>query len=119
MPDASAFTDYHRTYLNFQITLVFLKNPPDSYQQPGVDLVRRLDAIQADVNSGSLGNQYHFETAVLKLSNAAYDGHLSVEFIDQNIFRFGPGIDLRLVSIAKSQLDIPRVYVQSKSAVTP
>jgi hypothetical protein len=117
--DASAFIDYYRTYLNFQSTLAFLKNPPTSYQQPAVDLLGGLDAIQADVDSGRLKNQYDFETAVLKLVYAAHDGHLSLEFGANNIFLFDPGSDLRLVSVAIDQVHLPQVYIKSKITRVP
>jgi hypothetical protein len=75
---ASQFLDYYNDTLQFQSTLTYLKNPPRSYQQPGVDLLGGLAALQQGIEDGIFLNQYEFEAALQTLLYAAHDVHVTL-----------------------------------------
>jgi len=55
---ATSFIQYYNDTIQFQSTLEYLKDPPTSYQQPGIDLVGGLAHLQSGVNNGAFQNQY-------------------------------------------------------------
>ena len=107
---ASEFITYYKDTLQFQSTLVYLKDPPPSYQQPAVDLLDGLDALQAQVNSGAFNNEYDFEVTLQKLIFAAHDNHLYLNGGATGVFSFG-AFDY-LVSVSIDGLTIPKVYIE-------
>lgn len=54
---ATRFLDYYSDTLQFQSTLSYLKSPPPSYQQPGVDLLKGLEDLKKGVQEGIFPNQ--------------------------------------------------------------
>ncbi|MCJ1290184.1 hypothetical protein MMC34_001720 [Xylographa carneopallida] len=107
---ATQFLKYYKDSLEFQSTLTYLKNPPSSYQQPGVDILGGLDRIQRDVDTGVFDNQYDFELEVQNLVYSAHDSHLYLLAGATSIFSFGSPFYITSVSIdgqAPPQIYIP------------
>lgn len=95
---ATSFLQYYNDTLQFQSTLAYLKNPPTSYQQPGVDLVGGLMELQMGVNNNAFQNQYEFEAALAALLLASHDSHLILDSGILAVFNFGSAWDLVSVS---------------------
>ncbi|KAL8727200.1 MAG: hypothetical protein Q9181_005802 [Wetmoreana brouardii] len=93
----------------FQSTLAYLRNPPTTYQQPPVDLLAGIDAIQQAVNKGVYQNEYDFEAAVQKLVYSTHDAHISLYAGILNIFSFGAPVSL--VSVSSDGIALPKAYI--------
>lgn len=106
---ATQFIQYYNDTLQFQSTLEYLKNPPTSYQQPGVDLVLGLETLQLGVSNGVFTNQYEFEAALQSLLLAAHDSHLTLFSGILAAFSFGSPWDL--VSVSTDGVEVPKVYI--------
>ncbi|KAL8698577.1 MAG: hypothetical protein Q9201_006494 [Fulgogasparrea decipioides] len=106
---ATQFLSYYKDTLQFQSTLAYLKNPPKTYQQPPVDLLAGIDAIQQAVNKGVYENEYDFEAAVQRLVYSTHDAHISLYAGILNIFSFGAPVSL--VSISSDGIALPKVYI--------
>jgi hypothetical protein len=94
--------------------LAYLKNPPTSYQQPGVDLVEGLGQLQSGVDNGAFANQYEFEAALQALLLAAHDSHLTLYSGILAAFSFGSPTDL--VSVSIDGVQNPKVYIATDIA---
>jgi hypothetical protein len=66
--------EYFYDSAEFQSNLAYLKSPPPSYQQAGVDFLGGLELIQAKINNGGYANQYEFEAALQALIYSTHDG---------------------------------------------
>jgi hypothetical protein len=106
---ATRFLHYYNDTLQFQSTLTYLKNPPRSYQQPGVDLIGGLNQLQEAVNSGTFSNQYEFEAALQTLIYAAHDSHLDLIAGILAVFSFASPYDI--VSLSIDGIQLPKVYL--------
>lgn len=106
---ATRFLDYYNDTLQFQSTLTYLKNPPASYQQPGVDLLGGLAQLQQGINSGLFPNQYEFEAALQTLLYAAHDYHLDLVAGILSAFSFASPYDI--VSVSLDGVQLPKVYL--------
>ncbi|KAI0439934.1 hypothetical protein F4803DRAFT_567961 [Xylaria telfairii] len=105
---ASRFIAYYNDTIQFQANLAYLKNPPSSYQQPGVDLVAGLNQLQQGIDDGVFTNQYQFESALQRLIYAAHDGHLWLDAGILAVFSFASPQDL--MSISLDGISEPKVY---------
>ncbi|KAI8631197.1 hypothetical protein F5Y19DRAFT_425383 [Xylariaceae sp. FL1651] len=106
---ATRFLSYWNDTIQFQSTLAYLKAPPSSYQQPGVDLVRGLNQLQQAVDGGKFGNQYQFEAALGHLLFAAHDYHLYLDAGVLAAFTFASPYDL--VSVSLDGVSDPKIYL--------
>ncbi|MCJ1394864.1 hypothetical protein MMC18_007744 [Xylographa bjoerkii] len=106
---ATQFLKYYKDTLEFQSTLTYLKNPPSSYQQPGVDVLGGLDRIQRDVDTGVFDNQYDFELEVQNLVYSAHDSHLYLFAGATEIFSFGSPFYISSVSLDGQAP--PQIYI--------
>ncbi|KUJ16945.1 uncharacterized protein LY89DRAFT_684938 [Mollisia scopiformis] len=111
---ATDFIQYYNDTIQFQSTLQYLKDPPTSYQQPGVDLVVGLAKLQAGVNNAVFQNQYEFEAALAALLYAAHDSHLVLDSGILAAFSFGSPTDL--VSVSTDGVQLPKVYIATDIA---
>ncbi|KAF4635118.1 hypothetical protein G7Y89_g2987 [Cudoniella acicularis] len=106
---ALGFLDYYNDTLQFQSTLTYLKNPPSSYQQPGVDLLGGLATLKNGVEEGIFPNQYEFEAALQTLLYAAHDGHVTLNAGILAAFSFSSPQDV--VSLSLDGIQVPEVYL--------
>ena len=63
----------------FQSNLAYLKNPPNGYHNPPVDILGGLADIRSKASRDEYANQFEFETEIAYLLNSARDGHLGFE----------------------------------------
>ena len=61
----------------FQSNLAYIRNPPDDYDNPPVDVLGGLADIRSKVSEYS--SQYEFEAEIASLLNSARDGHLGFD----------------------------------------
>ncbi|KAF2190377.1 hypothetical protein K469DRAFT_746897 [Zopfia rhizophila CBS 207.26] len=106
---ATRFIDYYNMTLQFQSTLAYLKDPPQGYQQPPVDVLQVLDQIQGNVTAGNYKNQYTFEADVQLLVNRMHDSHVTLNagILDALSFLSPYG----LVSVSADGKQPPEVYL--------
>ena len=64
---ATGLIEYYRPYLEFLTTLAWLKDPPESYKQPAVDLMGGLENITSQISNDAFSGQYEFELAIQHL----------------------------------------------------
>ncbi|KAF8862096.1 hypothetical protein BDZ45DRAFT_224480 [Acephala macrosclerotiorum] len=106
---ALGFLDYYNDTLKFQSTLTYLKNPPHSYQQPGVDLLGGLATLKQGIEDAIFPNQYEFEAALQTLLYAAHDGHVLLSAGILSAFMFSSPQDV--VSLSLDGVQLPQVYL--------
>lgn len=53
-----ALLDYLRPYIECQTTIELLKNPPEEYLLPGVDILGGMDAIKEKLNNNGYESQF-------------------------------------------------------------
>jgi len=106
---ASQFLNYYNDTLQFQSTLTYLKDPPRSYQQPGVDLLGGLAALQQGIEDCIFPNQYEFEAALQTLLYAAHDGHVTLNAGILAAFSFSSPEEI--VSLSVDGIQLPEVYL--------
>ena len=106
---ASGLVSYYKDFLQLQSTLAYLKDPPPSYQQPSIDVLASLDALEAQVQVGTFKTEYEFEVALQTLLYATHDAHVSLSAGILSIFTFGS--PLRIVSVSSNGIDLPKIYV--------
>lgn len=106
---ASRFLDYYNDTLQFQSTLTYLKDPPRSYQQPGVDLLGGLAALKQGIEDGIFPNQYEFEAALQTLLYASHDGHVTLNAGILAAFSFSSPEEI--VSLSLDGIQLPKVYL--------
>ncbi|KAI0188435.1 hypothetical protein EV127DRAFT_497760 [Xylaria flabelliformis] len=106
---ATRFIAYYNDTLQFQSTLAYHKNPPPSYQQTGVDLIGGLRRLQQNIDEGLYSSQYNFETDLLRLVQAAHDGHLTLDAGVLAAFAFASPRDI--VSVSLDGTSLPKVYL--------
>jgi hypothetical protein len=85
-----------------------LKNPPTSYQQPGVDLLLGLQHLQEGIDNGVFPNQYEFEAALQTLLYATHDAHVTLFAGILAAFTFASPYDI--VSLSIDGMQLPKVY---------
>ncbi|KAI1325015.1 hypothetical protein F5Y16DRAFT_401888 [Xylariaceae sp. FL0255] len=105
---ATRFLSYWNDTIQFQSTLAYLKDPPSSYQQQGVDLVAGLNQLQEAIDEGKFPNQYQFEAALAHLLYAAHDYHLYLDAGVLAVFTFASPRDL--ISVSKDGVSEPKIY---------
>ncbi|KAF2733402.1 hypothetical protein EJ04DRAFT_439222 [Polyplosphaeria fusca] len=109
--DASSTVDAIKQMVEFQSTLTYLKSPPESYFNDGVDILGGLDDIKSKVDNGDYDNEYDFENDVAVLLNKAHDGHLSFEgYAYGGVFRWRRSRQVSLISASSDGSEVPKVW---------
>ena len=106
---ASGLVAYYKDFLQFQSTLAYLKDPPPSYQQPSIDVLASLDALEGQVQAGTFKTEYDFEVALQTVIYAIHDAHVSLSAGILSIFTFGS--PLRIVSVSSNGIELPKIYI--------
>lgn len=109
--DAITMIEGVRSYLVFQTTTVFNANPPDSYQQPAIDIEARLDQLRSEVEEGVYDNQYDFDVAMQSIIVGVHDGHFSLNMGVYGLFSWL--LPDTIVSVSSDGQEIPEVYAYS------
>ncbi|KAF1840462.1 peptidase S41 family protein [Cucurbitaria berberidis CBS 394.84] len=114
---ATRFIKYWNETIQFQSTLAYLKNPPEGYQQPAVDVIAELERIQQRVDASSYSNQYDFEADFQLLVYALHDGHVSLTAGILSAFSFASPYEIASVSIDGKQE--PKIYITTDVIDSP
>lgn len=109
--EAAQMLEYMKKYWTMQSTLAYLKDPPKSYQQPGVDLMAGLDELSDKLADGAYSNQYEFDLDVMSLTSAAHEGHLQISFGTMYLIKWL--LPDNIVSISSDGQEIPQLYAYS------
>ncbi|KAI9817689.1 MAG: hypothetical protein M1832_004583 [Thelocarpon impressellum] len=115
---ASRLVASYKQFYQFQSSLYFIKNPPDSYQMPAADIERDLDDIQARVRDGAYAGEYAFQLALYTALLRIRDGHtkyLPDALNDAFVFEK----PVRLSSVSRDGLELPQIYVTERDAQVP
>ncbi|VUC25888.1 unnamed protein product [Clonostachys rosea] len=95
-------------YAGFQTTLAYLKNPPQSYLQPPVDVMDRFNQIRQKINGNNYPNLYAFDLDMLAIVRDAHEGHFSLPSGVLSLFKWS--LPDTLVSFSKDGKELPQVY---------
>ncbi|KAF2093751.1 hypothetical protein NA57DRAFT_21022, partial [Rhizodiscina lignyota] len=106
---AARFIEYYNTTIQFQSTLAYLRDPPEGYQQPKVDVLEGLAQIQQNSTDGYFKNQYEFEANLQTLIYSMHDMHVDLSAGVLSAFSFASPVYLSSVSIDGKQE--PQVYI--------
>lgn len=113
---ALEFIEFYNETLQLQITQAYLKDPPNDYQQPAVDLFGGLAKIKDRVRAGQFTNEYDFEIAVQKLILATHDSHVNLGYGVTSIFTFGSPYGL--VSVSTDGIALPKLFIPGQYHVS-
>lgn len=106
---ATQFIDYFNTTIQFQSTLAYLRDPPQGYQQPPVDVLQTLSQIQQNVTTGVYKNQYAFEADLQLLIQQIHDTHVQLYAGALSAFSFASPRGLVSASVDGKQP--PQIYL--------
>lgn len=97
-------------YLEFQSTIGLLKDPPEEYLLPGVDVFGGMQQISQNIDAGVYASQWAFEKDMHNLVNfLPHDFHLNLAMPLTTVFSFRSGEPI--VSISdNSGVSVPQVY---------
>ncbi|EJT71599.1 hypothetical protein GGTG_10854 [Gaeumannomyces tritici R3-111a-1] len=95
-------------YVEQQSTIGYLKNPPDSYLYPPIDLIGGLKQIKEKLRAGGYRSQLDFAWEVNAIYNQVYDGHF--DYRPALLTVFGFQVSRSLVSVSKDGIELPKVY---------
>jgi hypothetical protein len=110
---ATRFIDYYNTTIQFQSTLAYLRDPPQGYQQPPVDVLQTLNQIQRNVTTGVYKNQYTFEADLQLLVQQIHDTHVQLYAGALSAFSFASPRGLVSASVDGKQP--PQIYLVGMS----
>lgn len=104
-----ALVEYLLPYVEFQSTIGYLKNPPEGYLIPGIDVIGGFVEIRQKLRNGGYHNQYEFTWDISRIFSAAADGHFSyTPALNNAVFNFQR--TLMLVSVSEDGLQLPKIY---------
>lgn len=113
------------SYLSWQSTLGYLKNPPEGYTGQQVDVVAELKKISTDVGDGVYDDEYTFMTDVWMAFVKTYDFHTLFTPDIFSVFQFRRGNDeegltndLALVSVSSDGKELPQLYDYCESCIS-
>ena len=86
------------TFLQFQSTLSFLKDPSPAYDLPAVDVLGSLDNITSRLLAGQYNTELELEVDISNLMAIPGEGHLTVYPALLAAFRFATQVNLASVS---------------------
>ena len=102
--------DSLRPYILWQTTTAYLRNPPEGYLEPAVDVYANLDRLVSNAQSGTYANEYDFEFDLYELFQTTHDGHFRyTPNLVGAIFSYGRTIPL--VSVSSDGQSLPEAYV--------
>jgi hypothetical protein len=113
---ALRFLDYYNTTLLFHSTLAYLRDPPEGYQQPPIDVLAELGRIKAKVNDGYYKNQYAFEMDVQRVVYQINDAHVDLRAGILTPFSFGSPWQISSVSVDGKAP--PKIYITGQCGST-
>lgn len=108
--EATKLVQSVKAFVSWQSTLAYLKDPPDSYGLPAVDIMGGLDAIAANVSAGSFASEYDFQASMVLLIAQAHDGHFGYRPDVFKAFTFRNDLLADMVSVSVDGKQVPKLY---------
>ncbi|KAI1139996.1 hypothetical protein F5Y05DRAFT_338061 [Hypoxylon sp. FL0543] len=112
-----------KAFVQWQTTLAWLKDPPQTYMLPPVDIQGGLDNISATASAGGFASEYDFQLAIVELITAAHDGHFAYFPDVFKAFIFGNELAADIVSVSANGTSLPKLYrlsaLQSNNGTKP
>ncbi|KAI1084786.1 peptidase S41 family protein [Whalleya microplaca] len=105
-----------KALVQWQSTLAWLKDPPQSYMLPPVDIEGGLDNISATAVAGGYASEYDFQLAIFQLITSAHDGHFAYRSDIFKAFTFQSKLASDIVSVSKDGKQVPKLYHSSQLA---
>ncbi|KAB2569272.1 Peptidase S41 family protein ustP [Lasiodiplodia theobromae] len=100
--------------VRWQSTIAYLKNPPQGYPAPPLDLLGGLNDIKNKISSNGYQSEYDVQMDIVNLFNLAYDGHLGYTPDIATTIGFGRvPEDSNLVSVSSDGKSPPKVYLKT------
>lgn len=99
-----------KAYVQWESTIAYLKDPPQSYGLPPVDIQGGLDAIAANATAGSFQSEYDFQSSIVRLISLAHDGHFAYRPDVFKAFGFRNDLARDLVSLSVDGKQLPKLY---------
>jgi hypothetical protein len=97
--------------VEFQSTLIYLKDPPTGWPNEAVDIIAGLNDIGSKVNDGTYTNEYDFENDIAALFIKAHDGHLNFNGMAYGgAFRWRRNTNIALISASRDGSGVPQVW---------
>ena len=109
-----------QAYLNLISTLGWLKDPPPSYQRPGVDFMSELGNIASRINStgsDALQSQLQIDLLLRNLTVRTRDGHNG--FASRMLRSFLFNMNFTVVALSKNGFDTPHLYIYGIVPIYP
>jgi len=103
-----------KAFLQWQSTITWLKDPPDSYYLDAVDLLGEIDKIGEKAADGGYESEYDFAAAIYHLMLAAHDGHLWYYNDIFKVFSFQNRLMHNVVSVSVDGVSVPKLYHKGK-----
>ncbi|KKF94844.1 Peptidase family S41 [Ceratocystis platani] len=97
-------------YIDYQSSLPWLKNPPDSYKMAPVDLAGEIAGLEGRVTAGEFASEYDFQLEIIKIMTKARDGHLAFRGDIFRVFSFRNNLVEDLVSVSSDGRSLPKIY---------
>jgi hypothetical protein len=107
---AVKLVDSLQAFVQWQSTLAFLKDPPQSYMLPPTDIVGRLTDISATAQAGKYVSEYDFQLAIFKTFVSAHDGHFAYRSDVFKAFGFRNTLASDIVSVSLDGMTVPKLY---------
>lgn len=107
---ASRFVDYFNRTMQFQSTLVYLRNPPAGYQQSAVDVQHEINVIKSKVDLGAYKSQYTLEADLKVLVSSIHDNHVILDSGILSAFKYASPYSI--ISLLEDGVREPKIYLQ-------
>lgn len=112
--DALSLVTGLTAFLQWQSTLAYLKDPPQGYLLPAVDLLGGMQDLYDQVKADAFTSEIDFQTNLTTLIGKAQDGHLLFQADAMNVFNYVRTALGPLVSISHDGVKLPQVWSYSE-----
>ncbi|KAK0715986.1 peptidase S41 family protein [Lasiosphaeris hirsuta] len=99
-----------KAFVQWQSTLAFLKDPPESYMLAPVDLEGGLSNISDIAGRGGFASEFDFGIAIVYLLQSAHDGHFSFRPDVFKGFGFRNKLAADIVTVSIDGIQVPKLY---------
>ena len=118
--NATVVIDGLEAFWQFHSTIAWLKDPPNTYPVPGVDIFAEISSIRANVTSGAISGEYQFQLAIRHLVDQVADGHFDLQMDLINVFQFDHMSIGPVAAISADGVSLPLLYYTfSRSSALP
>ncbi|KAL1956542.1 hypothetical protein VTO42DRAFT_7013 [Malbranchea cinnamomea] len=108
--DALRLIDGLGAFWKWQSTIDYLKDPPEGYMMPAVDLRARITEIHDKVLKEEYPNEYVFQDDMHELAVSVHDSHFNLRLDALDIFVFRRDNIGPIVSVSSDGKELPEIY---------